>query len=216
MNPMKRSSYYSSMREEPESRVSIRLMERGPSGYGPVFRDRFDLFVFSRMFETDSEAIQQVMSGEGEKLFAFDRVLRTFVLGGFIRDSAGSPGLASWKRFYEKARASVAARADQYVEVTVRDLTLQGLLVSSGVAVASNAPHQADVTMSILCFSLTGGEVASYISGTDIRGHLSLESLQRLGLRGPDGASTSPAGFLTETQVQASRMTTPPITRFEV
>lgn len=216
MNPKSRSSYYASMREEPESRVSFRLMERGPSGYGPVFRDRFDQLIFGRLFETDSEAVQQVLSGDGEKLFAFDRVLRTFVLSGFIRDSAGASGLSAWKRFYEKARASVAARADQYIEITARDLVLRGLLVSSATVTASNTPHQVDVTLSVVCFSLTGGEAASFIDGTDIRGYLSVESLQRLGLRGSDSSGSSPAGFPTETPVQASRSSTPPVNRFEV
>ncbi|RTL02973.1 MAG: hypothetical protein EKK65_04470, partial [Lysobacterales bacterium] len=71
----------------------------------------FDLWLVQQLGESDFEATQQVTSAEGEKLYAFDRIVRMVNVQAVLYDTARDRelrgeivrgrGHREWKRFYE-------------------------------------------------------------------------------------------------------------------
>ncbi len=209
-----RRDYYASVRDEPEARATIKLVESGSTErVVSVFSD----FIVGRVFNPDSEAIQQHLSSDGEKLYAFDRVVRSVVFSGFLTDTRTSPAYAEWRRFYEVARASVAVRAHRVVEVTVRGLRLRGILVSSARSIVSANPHFVDLTVTMLCFSLTTAESGQRNRRTGTVGVISDEAAARVGLiDARTAADASGLGLLSGAPIIPTVALVPAVSQFEV
>lgn len=188
-------------------KASIELHERvlvrrevGPHTGGHPIRclERFDGLQIQQMNEADSEAVQMLMSQEGEKLYAFDRMVRVFTVNGFLYDTdkdlvldgtkvKGRHGLREWKEFYERARLSQVVKNNQVVVITVMDQIYRGAFVSSSMSNSSSDPHKMELVAQFLCETVryqhrAGPATLRNIPGTDVRGRLTVEGAASVGL----------------------------------
>lgn len=172
-----RQAYYRSMPGCPNDPVVIRLLD----DTGAVISEFSEILV-DRFMETDTEAIQSLISSDGEKMYSFDRIVLSIVLTGFLRDSVSNPAFSRWRRFYETARASAAVKLGRSVSISFKSITTRGLLSASSHTTSSMTPFSVQLSLTMLCYDFRSAEAPSPIDGTDIIGSASRESLERLGI----------------------------------
>lgn len=162
---------------------------------------RFFGFQVQQLQETDTEAVQQLITQEGEKLYAFDRIVRILSISGFLFDTdkdvqdpesgqlvRGHHGLSEWKSFYEEARISQIAKSNHLVRIEILGHVLTGAFVNSNVTNGSQDPHRIDLVAQFLCVDVRAPRhrrsILSTITGTDVRGRLTAEGAANAGLLG--------------------------------
>ena len=177
----RRADFHSGNRTPAGLRAAISLVS-DVEGRTVTDRKFTGALLVDQLFGTDSEATQQQLSADGEKMYAFDRVVRTIVVSGRLIDTVDTSALAAWLAFYEKARVSVAAKRARYVLLTIPGLTLRGSLVSASRSFSSTSPHEVPVTFTLLCFELQPDAAVEVIPGSDVFGRVSTEAAARLGL----------------------------------
>lgn len=160
---------------------------------------RFYGFQVQQLTLADSEAVQTLMSDEGEKIYAFDRTVRVATMTGFIYDTdtdlldpetarklQGMHGLSEWGNFYEAARLSRLAASGDVVRVIVNDLVFTGGFVSSSRSMDATNAHRMNLVIQLLCSSIRparlGRSVLRTIPGMDVSGRLTAEGAASAGL----------------------------------
>lgn len=211
-----RSDYFGSMPEfaltgknDTVFRARIGIYERrrvrydhpGSRGYDEPQKclRRFFGLQIQQFNESDSEAVQTVMSEEGEKIYAFDRMVRLFTISGFIFDTdrdledpdtgatiPGMHGAREWSEFYEEARISQLAKSGRIVKLTIQDQVITGAFVSSTRASDASDPHKINIIAQFLAinvrFHRLGKQILQTIPGTDVQGRLTAEGAASVGL----------------------------------
>lgn len=188
--PSRRREYFAAMREEPPAPVQIGIYRRSAPASAPVAS--FELAITQQIGETDGEAVQQVLTADGEKLYAFDRVVRTLTLQAVLFDTARDweirgttvvgRGHRAWKRFYEQARISRIARSDEIVKLAYGGATWYGAFTTQIVSQTAGDPVRLDLAATFLATDGFASATIRRLPALDVYGRLTAEGAAAIGL----------------------------------
>lgn len=216
-----RDTWHAQMRDfvnESEDGIGARAVLQRVGADGTAV-ETFHQLLVQQTNTVDSEATQQILASEGEKIYAFDRTVMILVVTGFVHDSdfgepltrAGSDfqftgkGLSEWKRFYEDGRISRLARSGERIRLELGDQVYTGAFVDNAVNGTANDPMRVDIVVNLLVANVEMGatgakgisDIQQLASGENrVRGSLTLEGAVRVGLLDTPLELEGPAGAI--------------------
>lgn len=150
----------------------------------------FSRCVIAALSLNDLEAVETVLTSEGEKIRVADRVLRTLSIAGQLIDegdrSSAISARARWLEFYESARLSQVAARNWIVSIdTNYGVVFKGAFISSVVTQSAVDPNVINFNAAFLCKSIEINKSLSKVPGTDFLGYVTYEGLAATGIIGP-------------------------------
>lgn len=186
----RRSQYFAGMREEAPTSVRLAIHRRADVAGAALAT--FELAIFQQLGETDTEATQQILTADGEKLYSFERIVRTLTMQAVLFDTARDwevrgeivvgRGHRAWKRFYERARISQLARSGEIVKLSCGDATWYGAFTTQVLSQSAGDPLRLDLSATFLATDGFSTAIVRKLPYVDVRGRLTAEGAASVGL----------------------------------